>query len=209
MGFASVLARFRTAFAALLVVIGAVPALAQEAPEEQIARLNTTLLEAMKNAETLGFEGRYRLMEPALDQTFDFDEMAQAAAGSFWNKFDATERERYVDAFERMSIATFASRFDGYSGEEFEIVGEKPGPRDTKMVETRIVSPGEEPVAITYLFRETDEGWQTVDVYLQSTYSEIAIKRSEYTSLLRQGGLDGLINALDRKIEQMRSDSAA
>lgn len=209
MGFASVIVRLRTAFVALLVFMGTAPVVAQETLEQRVAQLNETLLQAMQEAEKLGFDGRYELMEPALERTFDFEEMARAAAGSFWNKFEAAERDRYVDAFKRMSAATFASRFNGYSGETFEIAGEKPGPRETKMVETRIVSPGEEPVSITYLFRQTDEGWRAVDVYLQSTYSEIAIKRSEYTSLLRQGGLDGLIDALDRKIDQMRSDSAA
>lgn len=201
-----VAARFHLLVLSLLILLGPLPGSAQGAPEQQISRLNDRLLEAMQRAEELGFEGRYELLAAPLIETFDFEEMARASAGSHWSKFDSDERERYVDAFTRMSISTFASRFDGYSGETFELVGEKPGTRGTKMVETRIAVPGEEPVAINYVFRETEEGPRVVDVYLDATYSEIAVKRSEYTSLLRQVGVDGLVAALDRKIAQMKAD---
>lgn len=202
------LVRFGRALLCFLLVLGVTPAWAQNAPEQRVAELNATLLQVMKGAEALGYEGRYARLGPALDQVFDFEEMARAAAGSYWGRLQPAERERYVDAFRRMSIATFASRFDGYSGESLEVVGQKPGPRDAVMVDTRIASPGEAPVSISYVFRETGAGPRVVDVYLDSTYSEIAVKRSEYTSLLRQGGVERLIEALDRRIADMKENAA-
>lgn len=202
-----VAARFHLLVLSLLILLGPLPASAQDTPEQQVARLNERLLKAMRNADELGFEGRYELLAPTLMETFDFEEMARTSAGSHWSKFGPDQRERYVEAFTRLSIATFASRFDGYSGETLEVVGAKPGPRNTTMVETRIVSPGEEPVSITSVFHQTEKGHRVVDVYLDATYSEIAIKRSEYTSLLRQVGVDGLVEALDRKIAQMKANA--
>lgn len=181
----------------------------QGAPRAQIEKLNDVLLEAMQRADQLGFQGRYDLLAPVLERTFDFQDMARTSAGSFWSKFSPDEQARYLEAFKRSSISTFASRFDGFSGEKLEVAGEQPGVRGSVMVQTRILPPGEEPVSISYLMRQGDAGWRVVDVYLASTYSEVAVKRSEYTSVLRQGGVDALVDALDRKVAEMKAKSSS
>jgi len=98
------------------------PAWGAEAPREKIARLNATLLEVMRNADTLGFQGRHAKLRPVMAELYDFAFMARIAVGGYWKTLEKRDRERLIDAFERISIATYAARFDGYSGERFEIV---------------------------------------------------------------------------------------
>jgi phospholipid transport system substrate-binding protein len=77
-------------------------------------------------------------------------------------------------------------------------MGERPyGP--ATLVETRIVKSDGDPVAINYLMRRNGDVWQIADVYLTGTISELATRRSEFTSILRSQGIDGLIAALNRK----------
>lgn len=92
-----------------------------------VQRVNTTLLDVMQSADALGYQGRYEKLDPVLRTAFDFAFMAKIAVGRAWNDLDQAERDRLVDRFSRMSVATFASRFDGYGGERFEIFGERPG----------------------------------------------------------------------------------
>ncbi|NJO38279.1 MAG: hypothetical protein HC871_12595 [Rhizobiales bacterium] len=94
-----------------------------------VQRLNTTLLDVMQSADALGYQGRYEKLDPVLRSSFDFAFMAKIAAGRAWNALDKTERADLVERFSRMSVATFASRFDGYGGERFQIFGERPGAR--------------------------------------------------------------------------------
>lgn len=182
------------------------PPTAARAPVE---RLTTTLLEAMKNAETLGFEGRFEKLAGILPEVFDFQFMARLSAGRYWEKLNESERTRYVDHFARMSTATFAARFDGYSGQRFDVLEAHDGPRGAVFVPTKIVKPAGDPVSIDYLVRKVAHDWRIVDIYLAGKYSEVATKRAEYTSVVKNEGIEGLLKRLDAKIAELRADTQA
>lgn len=198
------------AFAVLALSGTAAPAWAGETPRTgpsaTVARLNGVLLETMREADTLGYRGRVERLAPILEETFDFRLMAAISVGRYWRKLDPDEQARLVSAFAGMSIATFAARFNGYSGEHFEIVGEESGRRDTVLVRNRIVKSNGEAVPINFLLKREDRGWRAVDVYLDAKYSELAIKRSEYTSVIAKEGLDGLIRRIEAKKAELASE---
>ena len=178
-----------------------VPALAApKAPGEVVAELNDTLLSVMRDAEALGYQGRYDRLAPVLSETFNFAVMARISAGRHWRGLSPEQREQLIDAFGRMSIGTFATRFDGFSGERFEVVGEEPGPRNSVLVRNKLIKNNGETVEINYLMKRYDERWRVVDVYLDSIYSELALKRSEYSSVLANEGFDSLIQRIDKKL---------
>ena len=110
-------------------------------PRAVVEKLNAALLESMRGAAQLGYDGRYHLLEPVLRQSFDFPFMTRIAVGRAWSDLSAADQERVTSLFAQMSIANFAARFDGYTGERFEILAEGPGPRDAVVVESRIVRP--------------------------------------------------------------------
>lgn len=191
--------------AALLIVAGT--AHAAQPPEEAAApvdRLTATLLETMQQADELGFEGRYDKLEPVLRETFDFAFMARLSVGRHWGDLTAEERDALVERFAELSIATFASRFDGYSGQTFEVLEPREGPRDSVLVPTRLNRPADSPVNIDYLTRRIDDEWRAVDIYLGSRYSELATKRSEYSSVMQRQGFAALINRIESSIAELR-----
>ena len=178
----------------------ALPARAAEGPSATVERLNSALLEVMKNAEALGYQGRYDQLAPALKEIFDFPVMARASLGGHWRKTEPDKQEAFVAAFTDYSIAIFASRFDGYSGERFEILGEQEGKRGTVLVRNQIVKSDGEAVAINYLARPDDAGdWRLVDSVLDAKYSELATRRSEYSGIVKGQGIDALIKTLNDK----------
>jgi phospholipid transport system substrate-binding protein len=176
-----------------------------QTPRAVVQRLNDALLDAMKNAAQLGFQGRYDALAPVLEQTFTFSEMARVAVGQHWSQLGPSQRTELVAHFKRMSITTFAVRFDGYSGERFEVLGEKDVPQGRVVVLSRIVKASGEPVPLDYVFTETSSGWRAVDIYLQGTISELAIYRSEFASVLNREGYDGLIRRIEEKIARLRA----
>ena len=172
-------------------------------PSEVVARLNDTLLSVMQEAEPLGFQGRFDRLAPELLGAFNFQAMASIAAGRHWKKLDPEQRKRLIDVFGRSSIATFATRFDGYSGETFEIVEEKPGPRGSMLVRNKLIKSNGDSIEINYLLRVFRERWRVVDVFLDAKYSEMALTRSEYTSVIANQGFDTLIRDLEEKLARM------
>jgi phospholipid transport system substrate-binding protein len=65
-------------------------------------------------------------------------------------------------------------------------------------------------VTINYLMRDDDGAWQIADVYLDGTISQLATQRSEFHSILRRKGVDGLIATLKQKVDllQRRADNS-
>ncbi len=179
------------------------PAAAEETPRAIVARLNATLISVMREAETLGYEGRFVRLAPVLEEIFDFSRMAGVSVGRHWRKLDEAQRERLIVTFGRMSIATFAARFNGFSGERFQILGVEQAPRKAVLVRNLIIKSDGEAVAIDYLLRPGTDGWRVIDVFLEAKYSEMAMKRSEYSSVFAKQGFEGLVDILEAKIAKL------
>jgi phospholipid transport system substrate-binding protein len=179
---------------ALLAALALLP-LAAQAQTAPIERLNATLLEVMKNARSLGVRGREQRLRPVMEQVFNLPAMTRIAVGPPWTAFSPADQQALVAAFSDWSIATYASRFDGYGGESFEIQGSAPRPNGDVIVDTRILRPSDAPVQINYLLREG----RIVDIYLTGTISELASRRSEFAGLLRDGGAQRLVAELRRR----------
>jgi phospholipid transport system substrate-binding protein len=190
-----------------LTLAGLAVALAQSSiPREVIERLHGSLIEVMQNAEELDYEGRYLQLEPVLRQSYDFPFMTRVAVGLTWADLDQAQRDRLAELFAAMSIANYAARFDGYGGERFEIIGQERAPRDTVLVQTRLVRPSDEPVALNYVLKESEGGWRIIDVLLESKFSELARQRSEFAAVLRDGGPSDLVATLERKIAELAAE---
>jgi len=165
-----------------------------------IKRLNDTLLATMQSAKQLGYEGRYKKLEPVIASTFDLDFMAQYAAGAPWRKLNASQRKGLIDAFSQLTIATYANRFNGYSGETFRILSEETPRKGNRLVYSELVKSDGEAIKLNYLLRQTKDGWRVIDIFLKGKISELATKRSEYSSALTNEGFDGLMAIFERKI---------
>ncbi len=190
------------------MVAGADRANAAASPAPVIEQFHEVLLDVMKNAKTLTVAERYARIDDPARQTFDFARMARLAAGSAWRGASDDEKQRLVEAFARVSVATYALRFNGWSGQAFRTLGVSDGPRGTRLVQTEITSPDSDSVALTYVMSggEKEAPWQAIDILLKGSISELAVRKGEYASTLSAGGVDGLIQALDAKTESMLSE---
>jgi len=196
------LAGFCLLLAGVLISLSPAPA-AASGPTEAIRRLNGELLDTMQHAATLGVKGRYQKLEPIVFKTFDVPYMARLSIGPSWASLTPDQKKRAARAYGRYVAAVYATRFDGYSGERFEILGEQKIKRGT-LVKSQIVKSDGEPVSISYLVHDNVVGYQIRDVYLTGTISELATRRSEFATILRSGGIDSLIASLNKKADDLQ-----
>jgi phospholipid transport system substrate-binding protein len=166
-----------------------------------IEKFHASLLEVMKNAKELGFDGRRAKLEPVLDSTYDFPAMAQRSLGPAFATLDDAQRARFIQAFRNMTLRTYATRFNGWSGEVFETKGQEDSIAGTVIVRS-VVHAKPEDVSLDYRLRETPGGWRVIDVYLRGTVSELALRRSEYSAVLERDGFEALVAALERKVAE-------
>jgi phospholipid transport system substrate-binding protein len=181
-------------------------ALHGEGADPAAARVNTfydALLQTMKQAKQLGLRGRYDKLAPVLAKTYDLPLMSRIAVGQNWDAISAPQRQGIVNAFTRMTTATYANRFDGFSGETLEVLQTVDQRNGDKLVKTRIVQSDGKIVALNYLVRNTGSDWRVIDIYLNGTISELASRRAEFGAILKSGGPDALIASLNKQSDKL------
>ena len=201
----------RRSFFALSAGLGAVLAQVAAAgagddPAATIRSFYDTLLAVMKEAKRLAFDQRFARLEPAVERAFDLALMIRIAIGPGWPHLTPDQQQRLSASFTRYTISTYASRFDDFSGERFEV---DPNPAQNPsgvIVSTRLVRPHDEPVTLNYLMRRDGAGvWRVIDVFLSGTVSELATRRSEFVAVLQRDGADGLVRLLEARCAAMRT----
>jgi phospholipid transport system substrate-binding protein len=193
----------------MLSLVASVNLVAQGADQamQRVSSLSDALLDTMKQAKELGVKGRYDKLAPVLAKTYDLPLMTRIAVGQNWDALTPEQQKAVVAAFTRMTTATYASRFDGFSGEQFVILQTLDQKNGDKIVKTQIIQSNGKPVALSYLVRNTGSDWRIIDVYLNGTISELANRRAEFGAVLKSGGADALITSLNKQGDKLLAGS--
>jgi phospholipid transport system substrate-binding protein len=184
------------------------PAVANK-PSQVVNALHEQLIGVMKNADALGYEGRYKQLEPVVERLFDISFMAEKSVGRHWKTADEENRARLRSIFGRFTVANYAGRFNKYSDQFFEILEEEVSIHGTMLVRSRLVESNGDFVQLDYRLRSVEGDWRIIDVYLNGTISELALRRSEYSSLIQREGFAALLTALDQRIDELASGKVA
>jgi phospholipid transport system substrate-binding protein len=175
-------------------------------PAAVIQKFYDALLAEMKEASRLSFDQRYQRLAPAVTQTYNLALMGRLAIGPGWAQLSPAQQQRLTDLFSSYTISEYASQFDGYSGERFEVDPAPTTSANGPIVKSSLVKSNGEKVALNYLMRQGADGaWQVIDVYLSGTISQLAARRSEFTSVLQQGGADALVKLLEQRTAALRT----
>jgi phospholipid transport system substrate-binding protein len=174
---------------------------------DTVKGLYDALLNTMKNGRTLGQSGRFAQLDPVIRRSFDIAEMARLSLGRSWTGLSETQRLQMTESYGRYVSAIYADRFDSYAGQRLEVTTEEAAPSGVT-VRSLIIKANGEPVKVDYAMRRAGDGWLISDIYLDSAISEVATRRSEFATILRNEGFDGLIAALNRKADILTGTTA-
>lgn len=182
------------------------PAYASDAGET-VQGLYNTLLDTMKSGATLNSNGRYMELAPVIRRSFDLSFMARLAFGPGWPTLTPAQQQQVAESYGRYISAVYADRFDSYHGQRLDVTGEHQNPYGL-IVTSQIIKSDGDPVEVDYLMRQSGGRWLIADIYLDGTISEVATHRSEFAGILRDQGVAGLIEALNRKAEMLTGSAA-
>jgi phospholipid transport system substrate-binding protein len=192
---------------ALTLMIGALTqgAVAASDPQDVVRGFYEVLLGNMRNGSVLGESGRFARLAPVVNRDFDIPTMTRLAVGVTWATLNPTEQQQLIAAFGHYVAATYADQFDSYSGQQLQVTGERPYGPDM-MVQTKIVKSNGDSTRLDY---RMDQGGRILDVYLDGSISELAVHHSEFHSILQREGVDGLVMALNRKVDLLANVAKA
>lgn len=198
-------------FAVLAVATPARAVLVQDKPAAvmMVEKLHTALLDNMKQGKELDFAARKEKIAPVVQEVFDLETMTRVSVGGGWQKLSVEERKKLAEAFAGWTIATYASQFKNWNGEEFIIKEFTDPQKPDVMVNTEIKPKSGKATVLNYRLRQkptekNDGPWQVVDILLDGAVSQLALRRSDFSSVFSSGGAPALIahlNALTGKLE--------
>jgi phospholipid transport system substrate-binding protein len=192
------LASVRAAAGVLLLVL-AIPALAQEAPDALVKRVSQEALQIIKSDPKVqaGDQARIRdLIETKLTPHFDIDRMTALAAGRAYRSATPEQKKRLGEEFKTLLIRTYSSALNQYRDQtiDYKPLRMDPAATDT-IVRTEVIRSGQPPVQIDYSMGKTPEGWKAYDVIVGGV-SLVTNYRDEFNDQVKNGGVDGLIKTL-------------
>src|SRR5579859_4859836 len=195
--------------AALLIAAGAK---AQDAGAPDVLVKNVTLevVDLITKDKEIQSGSRAKLMQ-LIDAKvlphFDFPAMTALAMGQGWNKANADQKKRLTEEFKTLLVRTYASALAAYSTQKYDFRPLRAKPTDTDVtVNIRVLQPGAQPVPIDYSMEKTAAGWKVYDVMVGGV-SLVANYRTEFASIVRENGIEGLIKDLQTKNHSLESAS--
>ncbi|WP_349431410.1 ABC transporter substrate-binding protein [Methylomarinum sp. Ch1-1] len=193
----------------LSLIGGSVFAQSESADEQEVTarqvveNFQQVLITVMKQGEKLGFQGRYDKMEEAIKDSHDLPKIARIVVGREWLKLSPEQQDKLTDVFSQLSISAYAHNFKEYSGESFEFVSEDETARGGVIIHTLFVIPDDKDVKFDYMLKKKGDSWRIINI-IANGVSDLALKRSEYTSVLMREGFDALIAKITEKIDNYR-----
>ncbi len=167
-----------------------------------IKELHSKLLYIMQNAESLGYQGRYGEVEEVVISRFDTPLIAKVIMSRYWRQLDDEKKMDFIRLFQRLSVATYASRFDGYDNESFVELSAEKLKKGRLLIKTELQRTDDKPVHLDYLMHETDGEWKIISV-IANGVNDLSLKRAEYATVIKDRGFDGLVDEVSRKISDM------
>ncbi|MCD2451321.1 ABC transporter substrate-binding protein [Methylicorpusculum oleiharenae] len=158
------------------------------------------LIETMKQGKELGYEGRFNKLAEPVKLSHDLTKIARIVVGREWENLTAEQQTQLVDVFSKLSISSYAHNFKDFDGESFVFDSEEQTARGGVIIHTTLIIPNDKNVKFDYMLKKKGNSWKIINI-IANGVSDLALKRSEYTSILKREGFDPLITKINEKID--------
>ncbi len=141
----------------------------------------------------------YKKFMPIINNTYDIQKMLNMILGSAWKNSNMDEKKKISLAFAEYITKNYLKRFIKINDVKFKIEEKKSIKNKFVMIKTTLIPNNNDTVSINYLLSNKNGKWKIFDVLLAGSVSEIATKKSEFSSFLKDGKTNNLIDALNKK----------
>lgn len=140
-----------------------------------------------------------RLRE-VLNPIFDYEEMAKRALGIHWRRRTPAEQEEFVKLFRDFLERTYSDKVDLYGGEKVRF-GREVIDGNFAQVESAIVKPNGEELAVSYKLRQLNGQWKVYDAVVENI-SIVNNYRSQFDRIISGSSYEELVKRLQEKARQ-------
>ena len=143
---------------------------------------------------------RIERLREALNPIFDYEEMAKRALGSHWRRRTPAEQEEFVKLFRDFLEKIYSDKVDLYGGEKVRF-GREMIDKDFAQVESAVIKPNGEEIAVSYKLRQMNGQWKVYDVVVENI-SIVNNYRSQFDRVISSSSYEELVKRLQEKARQ-------
>lgn len=149
------------------------------------------------------------LVETKVLPLFNFTRMTRIAVARNWRLATPEQRLTLTAEFKTLLVRTYSTALSSYRDQVIEFRGLRSVPTDTEVTVRSVVrQSGTAPIAMDYDMEKTPAGWKVFDIKVEGI-SLVTTYRDTFAEIVRDGGVDGLIKALEDKNKQRDTRSTA
>jgi phospholipid transport system substrate-binding protein len=138
---------------------------------------------------------------------FDLPRMGELSYGPGYGELSAEQRKLWIDTFILFRSSASAKVNSRDRRQVYRLTGYRAISDGIVLIRTSVKYPHHAmEISVDYRLMRSGGQWKIVDRYSPSSVSEIAMRRSEYRTVLEKEGFDGLILDMDRRIKGYMSD---
>jgi len=172
-----------------------------EVASQVVQGFQAELLNVMQQGDKLSFAQRFDELKSVVIKTHDLAKITRIIVSKEWKNLTTEQKQKLIQKFSTLSIASYAHYFKSFSGESFNIESVKQLSPGQIYVHTFLVLPDDKDVSMDYLLKKTGDNWRIINI-ITNGVSDLALKRSEYVAVIQKSGFDVLITEISAKIEK-------
>lgn len=166
-----------------------------EAAAEFVSGIANQALDILRETTEEETEKRKEVFQDVLSEGFDLRAIGRLVLGKHWRSASKEQRSEYLRLFPQYIIRTYSSMLGGYQDESIQIGRARPKGKADIEVDSRIVRVEGPPIPVEWRVRVIDHNYRVIDVKVEGV-SMVITKRSEFDSVIKNKGFDGLLEAL-------------
>jgi len=171
-------------------------------PDQLVQKITDEIVAAIKSDKQLAAGDKQKAMKLAEEKVLpyiDFEQATRLAVGRAWREATPEQKKRLVTEFRNMLVRTYSNAISAYQGQTLKVLPArgKQDPEET-VVKTQYVRSGGQPLPIDFTMHQKEGTWKVYDITVEGV-SLVMTYRSEFDAIVKQKGVDGLIQALATK----------
>lgn len=180
-------------------------------PEEWIMEISRNILSAIQNDAQLA-SGEASRVKKFVDEmvmpVVDFERMTRTAVGPKWRSATPEQRKELQELFREQLTKVYSGALSTVQDLQVRLAPNRVKPTQTDaLVRTLMNAPGKPDMHINYRLKKVKGQWRIVDVDVEGIWL-VENYRTQFSGVVNQSGIEGLIKAMREKIAQTDKEKA-
>ena len=137
----------------------------------------------------------------------DFRRTTQLAMGRNWRTATPEQQQQVIEQFKTLLIRTYSGALAQVRDQQIQYKPFRANPDDTDVVVRSTVLNNGQPIELDYRLYKTPQGWRVYDINVLGAWL-IQAYQQQFQEKIQQGGVDGLIQFLTQRNQQLASGKA-